>query len=65
MAARGPISTARAVFSVLAWKNESGPALPQCILQNANCVRIATASNFDPTSAVETGEACLDTVPCR
>ncbi|MHC2631834.1 hypothetical protein ACVME5_004488 [Bradyrhizobium liaoningense] len=26
-------------------------------------MRIATASNFEPTSAVEIGEACRDTVP--
>jgi len=25
--------------------------------QNANCVRIATVSNFEPTSAVEIGDA--------
>ncbi len=36
-----------------------------CRRQNANCVRIAIASNFEPTSAVETDEACLDTLPWR
>jgi DNA-binding HxlR family transcriptional regulator len=33
--------------------------------QNATCVRIAIASNFEPTSAPEVGLACLETLPCR
>ena len=33
--------------------------------QNATCVRIANALNFDPASVKFVGLSCLATLPCR